>query len=113
MWYRLLKVFFIIISIGSLLITFFITYYNNESNTHEKYLSRDQMQELLDSRPKGVSLDEGLKMYIDNGWTIQGVNESKLNIGKEALVYLSVNLFILIIIQRTFYYIVLGTVRPK
>ena len=36
-----------------------------------------EMQALLDSRPKGVSLDEGLKMYTDNGWTIEGVNEPK------------------------------------
>lgn len=41
----------------------------------EKYLSKAEMQTILDSRPKGVSLDDGLKMYINNGWTIQGVND--------------------------------------
>ena len=43
----------------------------------EKYLSKDQMQAILDSRPKGVSLDDALNMYVKNGWTIQGVNEPK------------------------------------
>jgi hypothetical protein len=41
----------------------------------EKYLSKDQMQAILDTRPKGVSMDDALNMYVKNGWTIQGVNE--------------------------------------
>lgn len=43
----------------------------------EKYLSKDQMQAILDTRPKGVSMDDALNMYVKNGWTIQGVNEPK------------------------------------
>lgn len=41
----------------------------------EKYLTKGQMQAILDSRPKGVSLDDGLKMYINNGFKIEGVND--------------------------------------
>lgn len=43
----------------------------------EKYLSRNQMQTILDSRPKGVPMNEALDMYVKNGWTIEGVNEPK------------------------------------
>lgn len=43
----------------------------------EKYLTKNQMQTILDSRPKGVSMDDALNMYVKNGWTIQGVNEPK------------------------------------
>lgn len=43
----------------------------------DKYLTKNQMQTILDSRPKGVSMDEALNMYVKNGWTIQGVNEPK------------------------------------
>lgn len=41
----------------------------------EKYLSREQMQTILDSRPKGVSIQDAVNMYVKNGWTVQGVNE--------------------------------------
>lgn len=43
----------------------------------DKYLTKEQMQTILDSRPKGVSMDSALNMYVNNGWTIQGVNEPK------------------------------------
>jgi len=35
------------------------------------------MQTILDSRPKGVPMNEALDMYVKNGWTIEGVNEPK------------------------------------
>lgn len=43
----------------------------------EKYLTKEQMQTILDSRPKGVPINDALDMYVKNGWTIQGVNEPK------------------------------------
>jgi hypothetical protein len=43
----------------------------------EKYLTRDQMQEILNTRPKGVPISAAVDMYVKNGWTIQGVNEPK------------------------------------
>lgn len=43
----------------------------------EKYLTRDQMQSILDTRPKGVPIKDAVDMYVNNGWTIQGVNEPK------------------------------------
>lgn len=43
----------------------------------DKYLTREQMQTLLDSRPKGVPIGDAVNMYVKNGWTIQGVNEPK------------------------------------
>ena len=48
----------------------------------EKYLTKNQMQTILDSRPKGVSMDDALNMYVKNGWTVQGVNEPKSTIDK-------------------------------
>lgn len=33
------------------------------------------MQTILDSRPKGVPIQDAVDMYVKNGWTIQGVNE--------------------------------------
>ena len=35
------------------------------------------MQTILDSRPKGVPMNEAIDMYVKNGWTIEGVNEPK------------------------------------
>jgi len=35
------------------------------------------MQTILDSRPKGVPMNEAVDMYVKNGWTIEGVNEPK------------------------------------
>lgn len=43
----------------------------------DKYLSRQQMQTILDSRPKGVPIQDAVNMYVKNGWTIEGVNEPK------------------------------------
>jgi hypothetical protein len=65
-----------------------------KNNMQEKYLTRDQMQTILDSRPKGVPIQDAVDMYVKNGWTIQGVNEPSLGsklvdraktAGKEAL----------------------------
>lgn len=43
----------------------------------DKYLTREQMQTILDSRPKGVPIQDAVDMYVKNGWTVQGVNEPK------------------------------------
>lgn len=48
----------------------------------EKYLNRTQMQTILDSRPKGIPLNEAIDMYVKNGWTIEGVNEPKSTVDK-------------------------------
>jgi hypothetical protein len=53
-----------------------------QNNMQEKYLTKNQMQTILDSRPKGVSMDDALNMYVKNGWTVQGVNEPKSTIDK-------------------------------
>lgn len=43
----------------------------------DKYLTKEQMQTILDTRPKGMPLNSAVDMYVKNGWTIQGVNEPK------------------------------------
>lgn len=50
----------------------------------DKYLTKEQMQTILDSRPKGVPISDAVNMYVKNGWTIQGVNEPKPSLVSKA-----------------------------
>lgn len=44
----------------------------------EKYLNREQMQAILDTRPKSISLKDAIDTYVKNGWTIQDINDQNL-----------------------------------
>lgn len=112
MWYRLLKVFFIIISISSLLITGFIIY-NNRNNAKEKYITQEQLKLMLEKQDPKLDKVRIVENLVSKGLIIKDFNEPKLSQTKEVLVYLFINALVLIVIQRVFYYIVLGTVRPK
>lgn len=55
-----------------------------KNNMQDKYLTKEQMQTILDSRPKGVPISDAVNMYVKNGWTIQGVNEPKPSLVSKA-----------------------------
>jgi len=42
----------------------------------DKFISKTQMQTILDSRPKGVSMDEVIKGFRSNGYKVEGIDET-------------------------------------
>ena len=41
----------------------------------DKFISKTQMQTILDSRPKGVSMDEVINGYRSNGYKVEGIDQ--------------------------------------
>ena len=41
----------------------------------DKFISKTQMQTILDSRPKGVSMDDVIKGYRSNGYKVEGIDQ--------------------------------------
>lgn len=136
MWYRLLKVFFILISIGSLLITCF-TFYSNEYE-NKKIILNEKNQAVpcytesdsdteeeqrrnrirlaagmpLISKCSDLTSEERLAKDFPDIFLLEPSKFSP-DLLLATAPYLLINVLVLIIIQRTFYYTVLGTVRPK
>lgn len=50
----------------------------------DKFISRTQMQTILDARPKGVSMDEVINGYRSNGYKVEGIDQPEQTLGQQA-----------------------------
>ena len=101
------------------------------------YISRIKMQQILDERPDGTTIDEIITAFVKNGWILEGFNSLPNKIYKEysaeefskisyevkkevkwleliEVLFASVfgTLIFFEILRRSFYYVVLGSIKP-
>jgi hypothetical protein len=50
----------------------------------DKFISRTQMQTILDSRPKGVSGDDIIASFRANGYKVEGIDQPEQTLGQQA-----------------------------
>lgn len=127
-WYRILKVVFLlffILSFFNLLVFSYNIYFSNKNNINHKYmtfLNRNTIQQLItDLNIKESQADEFFKGLTEKGYTLEGYNDKSTGSINEKNLFYKISPILLLFrimvsfftIKHTFYYIVLGKFRPK